>query len=191
MSETKKIDVNSLYAILQLEIENDTVQEIHTDLYSSIGELIGNLKNQGYDGIESKIKDSLVKIITDMTTLLLKIRIEKAIKSKELDYSNLLDEERFILDSEDELRQRKETILAATLNGRLKLLETVGENHRARSIVVRFLKPIDQIMGTDLQSYGPFEAEDVATLPFENARSLIGKKVAVKVSWEDYKLDNL
>ena len=40
-------------------------------------------------------------------------------------------------------------------------------------------------MGTDLQSYGPFEAEDVATLPFENARSLIGKKIAVKVSWED------
>ncbi len=185
MSETKKIDVNSLYAILQLEIENDTVQEIDPHFYSSIGELIGNLKNQGYDGIESKIKDSLVKIITDMTTLILKIRIEKAIKSKELDYSNLLDEERFIVDSEDELRQRKETILAATLNGRLKLLETVANGHRSRSIVIRFLKPIDQIIGSDLKKYGPFEAEDVATLPFENALALINKKIAIKVSWED------
>jgi DNA replication factor GINS len=185
MSETKKIDVNSLYAVLQLEIENDPVQEIDPELYSSIGELISNLKNQGYDGIESKIKDSLVKIISDMTTLLLKIRIEKAIKSKELDYSNLLDEERFILDSEDELRQRKEVILAATLNGRLKLLETVANNHRTRAIVIRFLKPIDQIIGSDLQKYGPFDAEDVATLPFENALALINKKIAVKISWED------
>jgi len=185
MSETKKIDVNLLYSILQLEIENDTVQEINPHLYSSIGELIGNLKNQGYDGIESKIKDSLVKIITDMVTLLLKIRIEKAIKSNELDYTNLLDEERFILDSEDELRQRKETILEATLNGRLKLLGTVANNHRSRSIVMRFLKPIDQIVGSDLQKYGPFEAEDVATLPFENALALIKKKIAVKVNWED------
>ena len=185
MSEIKKIDVNSLYAILQLEIENDTVQEIDPELYSSIGELIGNLKNKGYDGIESKIKDSLVKIISDMVTLLLKIRIEKAIKSKELDYSNLLDEERFILDSEDELRQRKDVILAATLNGRLKLLETVANNHRTRSIVIRFLKPIDQIIGSDLQKYGPFDAEDVATLPFENALALIKKKIAVKISWED------
>jgi DNA replication factor GINS len=185
MSETKKIDVNSLYAILQLEIENDTVQEIDPHLYSSICELIGNLKNKGYDGIESKIKDSLVKIITDMTTLLLKIRIEKAIKSKELDYSNLLDEERFIVDSEDQLRQRKETILAATLNGRLKLLETVANGHRSRSIVIRFLKPIDQIIGSDLKKYGPFEAEDVATLPFENALALVNKKIAIKVSWED------
>jgi DNA replication factor GINS len=147
--------------------------------------MIGKLKNQGYDGIESKIKDSLVKMVTDMTSLLLKIRIEKAVRSKELDYSNLLDEERYILDSNDELRQRKDTVLSATLNGRLKLLETVAKNHKSRSIVIRFLKPIDQIVGSDLEKYGPFDAEDVATLPFENATALIGKKIAVKIRWED------
>ncbi len=185
MSEIKKIDVNSLYSILLREIQNDSVQEIDSHLYHSISDMIGKLKNQGYDGIESKIKDSLVKIITDMVSLLLKIRIEKAVKSNVIDYSNLLDEERYILDSDDELRQRRETVLSATLNGRLKLLETVSENHKMRSIVVRFLKPIDQIVGSDLEKYGPFDAEDVATLPFENATALIGKKIAVKVSWED------
>ncbi len=185
MSETKKIDVNSLYAILLREAENDTVQEIDPKLYGDIAAFLGNLKNQDYDGIESKIKDSLVKIITEMTSLLLKIRIEKAKNSEDLDYSNLLDEERFILDSEDEFRLRKETILSATLNGRLKLLETVARNHRSRSVVVRFLKSIDQIVGTDLHTYGPFAAEDVATLPFENARALVGKKIAAKISWED------
>ena len=184
MSETKKIDANSLYALLLREVENDSVQELDAKLYSNIAEFLGNLKSQDYDGVESKIKDSLVKMVTDMTSLLLKIRIEKAISFEELDYSNLLDEERFILDSEDELRQRKETILSATLNGRLKLLETVANNHHSRTTVVRFLKPIDQIVGTDFQSYGPFEAEDVATLPFENARALVAKKVAVKISWE-------
>jgi DNA replication factor GINS len=51
--------------------------------------------------------------------------------------------------------------------------------------VIRFLKPIDQIVGSDLEKYGPFDAEDVATLPFENATALIGKKIAVKISWED------
>ena len=185
MSETKKIDVNSLYGILLREVENDSVQEVDPNLYNNLAQFLGNIKNQGYDGVESKITESLVKMITEMTTLLLKIRIEKAKCLDEIDYTNLLDEERFILDSEDELRQRKDIILSATLNGRLKLLETVAQNHRSRSIVVRFLKPIDQIVGTDLQTYGPFEAEDVATLPFENARALIGKKVASKVSWED------
>ena len=185
MSETKKIDVNLLYSILTREAENDTVQEIDPKLYINIAQFLGNLKNEDYDGVESKIKESLVKMVTELTSILLKIRIEKATHSEELDYTNLLDEERFILDSEDEMRQRKETILSATLNGRLKLLETVANNHRSRSIVVRFLKPIDQIVGTDLQNYGPFEAEDVATLPFENASALINKKIAVKIIWED------
>jgi DNA replication factor GINS len=185
MSETKKIDVNSLYSILLREVENESVQELDPKFYNNIAEFLGNLKNQDYDGVESKVKESLVKMVSELTSLLLKFRIEKATNSEELDYSNLLDEERFILDSQDEMRQRKDTILSATLNGRLKLLETVASNHRSRSIVVRFLRPIDQIVGTDLQTYGPFEAEDVATLPFENARALINKKVAVKIIWED------
>src|SRR5207245_891111 len=185
MSETKKIDVNSLYALLLREVENESVQEIDPKLYGNIAQFHGNLKNQDYDGIESKVKESLVKMITEMTSLLLKIRIEKASNADELDYSNLLDEERFILDSEDELRQRKDTILSATLNGRIKLLETVSQNHKSRSVVLRFLKPIDQIVGTDLHTYGPFDAEDVATIPFENARALISKKIAVKITWED------
>ncbi len=185
MSELKKIDLSSLYGVLQREMENDSVQEIDPLFYSNIALMLGNLKNQGYDGIESKIKDSLVKMITEMISLLLKIRLEKVTKSEELDYSNLLDEERFIVDSEDELRQRKDTILSATLNGRLKLLETVANIHKGRSVVVRFLKPIDQIIGSDLQKYGPFQEEDVATLPFENARALISKKIAIKVRWED------
>ena len=185
MSETKKIDVNTLYSTVLREAENDTVQELNPKFYNNIAEFLGNLKNEDYDGVESKIKDSLVKMMTELTSILLKIRIEKATKSEELDYTNLLDEERFILDSEDEMRQRKDTILSATLNGRLKLLETVANNHRSRAVVVRFLRPIDQIVGTDLQTYGPFEAEDVATLPFENASALIGKKVAAKIVWED------
>ena len=185
MSEIKKIDVNSLYGILIREMENDSIQEIDSRLYSSISDYIGKLKNQGYDGIESKIKDSLVNMISEMVSILLKIRIEKAVKSEQLDYTNLLDEERYIVDSQDELFQRKDTVLDATLNGRLKLLETVAQSHKSRSVVVRFLKPIDQIIGSDLEKYGPFETEDVATLPFENAVALIGKKIAVKVSWED------
>ena len=185
MSETKKIDVNSLYSILLREVENESVQELDPKFYNNIAEFLGNLKNQDYDGVESKIKESLVKMVSELTSLLLKFRIEKATSSEELDYTNLLDEERFILYSEDEMRQRRDTILSATLNGRLKLLETVANNHRSRAVVVRFLKPIDQIVGTDLQTYGPFEAEDVATLPFENARALIGKKIAVKIIWED------
>jgi DNA replication factor GINS len=40
-------------------------------------------------------------MITDLTSLLLKIRLEKASKSSKIDPSNLLNEEKYILDAEE------------------------------------------------------------------------------------------
>lgn len=185
MSESKRIDVNSLYTVLLREIENDIVQEVNTDLYSSISEYLGQLKSEGYDGLEAKVKAALVNMVTEMTSFLLKIRIEKSIKSNKTDYTNLLDEEKFIIDSQDEMQERKGMVLSAALNGKSKLLESIAKNHKTKSTVVRFLKDIDQMVGADMEKYGPFQAEDVATLPYDNAQALIAKKIAMKIRWKD------
>ena len=44
---------------------------------------------------------------------------------------------------------------------------------------------MDQIVGVDLEKYGPFKAEDIATIPYENAQALMTKKIVTKVRWED------
>ncbi len=185
MSDSKKINANSLYIILLRETENDTVQEISSDLYTSISDVVGQLKSEGYDGVEAKVKAALVNMITDMTSLLLKFRLAKVIESNRADYTNLLDEEKFILDANVEMDERREMILSSILNGKSKLLESIAKNHKTKSTVVRFLKEMDQMVGSDLEKYGPFKAEDVATIPFENAQALIAKKLAAKVRWED------
>ncbi len=183
MSETKKIDLNSLYAVLLREIENDQVQEIDRMFYTSLSEYLGKLKSEGYDGIENKIKNRLVELITQITSLLLKTRIEKS--QNGLDFTNLLDEEKFILESQQELLERKEMILSATLNGRTKLLESVSKKHKIKPITVRFLKDFDQFVGADFTKYGPFKAEDVATIPNENAQALISKNITVKLNLQE------
>ena len=58
---SKKIDANSLYAILLRETENDPVQEVNPDLYTSISDIVGQLKSEGYDGVEAKVKDCSFK----------------------------------------------------------------------------------------------------------------------------------
>ncbi len=185
MSDSKKIDANSLYAILLRETENDPVQEVNSDLYTSISDIVGQLKSEGYDGVEAKVKTALLNMITDMTSLLLKFRLAKVIQSNNGDYTNLLDEEKFILDAQIEMGERREMILSSVLSGKSKLLETIAKNHKTKSTVVRFLKEMDQMVGADLEKYGPFNAEDVATIPYENAQALIAKKLAAKVRWED------
>ena len=177
-----KIDVNSLYSFLLRETENDTVQEVPTDLYISISDFIGNLKSEGYDGVEAKIKNELISIMTETVSLLLKIRLEKAINSIQ---ANLLDQEKFILDSQNEMGERKEMVLSGMLNGKYKFLESIAKNHKTKPVAVRFLKEMDQIIGADLEKYGPFKSEDVATIPYENAQALITKNIVTKIRWED------
>ena len=185
MSETNQMDLNTLYTIVLHESESDSVQELNANLYSSISEFIGKLKREEYDNIEAKIKNKLVSITADLFSLLIKIRIEKAISSESMEFSNLLDEEKFILDAADDMRERKDMIISAILNGKSKLLESISQKNKTKSVVVRFLKEMDEIVGVDMEKYGPFQSEDIATIPYENAQALISKKIAAKIRWED------
>ena len=117
MSEQNKISINYIHKLVLLESETDVIQEIDTNLYNSTSELIKNLKSEEYDGVEAKINQVMVNMITDTTSTLLKLRLEKAIfyNSKQ---SVLLDEEKYILDSRKEMTERKETILTGIINGK-------------------------------------------------------------------------
>ena len=117
MSEQNKININSLNALILQEAEPASVQEIDSDLYNSISELIKNLKSEEYDGIKAKINQAMIKMVTDTASALLKLRLEKAVLEKS-NQSVLLDEEKYILDSKKEMAERKETILSGIINGK-------------------------------------------------------------------------
>ena len=121
MSEQDEININHLYATVSLESENNTIQEVDSDIYRSISKLIGNLKSKEYDGIEAKIKDALIDMIYELASSLLKLRLEKALlENSEL--SMLLDEEKLILNSQQEMQEKKEEFLSGILNGKSELL---------------------------------------------------------------------
>jgi len=107
MSEQNKININSLNSLILQEAETDSIQEIDSDLYNSISELIKNLKSEEYDGIKAKINQAMIKMVTDTTSTLLKLRLEKAILENS-NQSILLNEEKHILDSKKEMLERKQ-----------------------------------------------------------------------------------
>ncbi|MBC8251027.1 MAG: DNA replication complex GINS family protein [Candidatus Nitrosopelagicus sp.] len=185
MSESDQIDIDSLHRTVLRETENDSLLEIKPNFYRSLSDFIGNLRKQEFDGVENKIKDTMIEMATELTSLLIHIRLEKISNSDDYEISHLLDEEKFILDSQEEQNERTEMILSATINGKSKFLELLAENHKIKKVVIRFLSEVDEIVGADLEKYGPFKAEDIATIPYENAQALIAKKIATKVRWED------
>jgi len=117
MSEQNEISIKHLHTLVLRESETDVIQEIDSNLYNSISELLKNLKSEEYDGIKAKINQAMINMVTDTTSTLLKLRLEKAVfnNSKQ---SVLLDEEKYILNSRKEMTERKETILTGIINGK-------------------------------------------------------------------------
>jgi len=117
MAEQNEINIKYLHTLALQESETDTIQEINSNLYNSISDLIKNLKSESYEGVKEKINQTMIKMISDTTSVLLKLRLEKATLENS-NQSVLLDEEKYILDSKKEMLERKEVILSGILNGK-------------------------------------------------------------------------
>ncbi len=64
--------------------------------------------------------------------------------------------------------------LSSDLNLKIK-----GENFNYT--IVKFLQKAPPLVGIDLINYGPFEKEDIANIPYQNAKILLTEKIAEKI----------
>ena len=173
--------LKDVYKILEKEIETPTLQSIEPDTFQKIAEALGSLKGQVYEGVEANVRDRMVEMLEISSILMIETRqIKISSREETLDYSKLTDEEKYILDGKRESNKRVDEVVAALVKGRPKVLESISAKMRSKQIVVRFLKPIEAFVGIDMNKYGPYTQEDVASLPFENARSIIDSGGAIE-----------
>ena len=173
--------LKDVYKMLEKEIETPTLQSIEPDTFQKIAEALGSLKGQVYEGVEANVRDRMVEMLEISSILMIETRqIKISSREETLDYSKLTDEEKYILDGKRESNKRVDEVVAALVKGRPKVLESISAKMRSKQIVVRFLKPIEAFVGIDMNKYGPYTQEDVASLPFENARSIIDSGGAIE-----------
>ena len=185
MSSLESLDLKNLHVIVMQEFQSEDIQELNSDFFRNLSNTIGKLKNEEYDGIEKKAKNQIISTTTNLIELLVNKRLEKISNSTKIPYNILTDEEKFVIDSNDEMNERKDMIISGIINGKSKFLETTSTKHKTKPIAVRFVKEFDEIVGVDLEKYGPFKPEDIATIPNENAQALISNGIALKVRIEE------
>ena len=122
-----------------------------------------------------------MNLFSSLTTILINSRLEKISNGKNFNRDYLLDEEKFIIDSNQEMNERKDLIIHSIT----KLVESISNDHKTKPTVIRFLKETDEILCADSEKYGPFKIEDIATLPNEDAQQLISNKTATKIRIEE------
>jgi DNA replication factor GINS len=184
MSTIESLNLKNLHVTVLQEFQSDDIQELENDFFRNLSNIIGKLKNEEYDGIEKKAKSQIISTATNLTELLINKRLEK-ISNSTTSYGILTDEEKFVIDSNDEMNERKDMIISGIINGKSKFLETTSTKHKTKPVTVRFVKEFAEIVGVDLEKYGPFKPEDIATIPNENAQALISNGVALKVRIEE------
>ena len=188
------IGLEFILELLKKETQIPKIQAISSDIYRKIAQIIRDLSIQKYEDLEFDIHHELIKLLTLSTKSLFELRIRKLLESSNGqhlsypsllssdDYSKLTDEEKFIFEEERKVSQRKELIIQSLIDGNVNNLDTISRIIRSKMIIIRFLESTDQFMGVDMAKYGPFIKEDIAILPFENARSLIERKIAIEIN---------
>ncbi|HEX6378957.1 MAG TPA: hypothetical protein VFZ60_07760 [Nitrososphaeraceae archaeon] len=188
----KKIDLDFIMELLKKETQIPKIQGMSPDIYKKIAQLIKELSIQKYENIELDVHHELIRLLVLSTRSLIELRTRKLLENSNAnlpypslstdDYSKLTDEEKYIFEEERKVSQRKDLIIESLIDGNVNNLDSISRIIRSKMIIIRFLESTDQFMGVDMAKYGPFIKEDVAILPFENARSLIERKVAVEIN---------
>jgi len=188
------IGLEFILELLKKETQIPNIQAISPDTYRKIAQIIRGLSIQKYEDLELDVHHELIKLLTLSTKSLFELRIRKLLESSNGqhlsypsllssdDYSKLTDEEKFIFEEERKVTQRRELIIQSLIGGNVNNLDTISRIIRSKMIIIRFLESTDQFMGVDMAKYGPFIKEDIAILPFENARSLIERKIAIEIN---------
>jgi len=140
-----------------------------------------------------------LKILNSALTLQ-EIEINNLVEPERLFYQNLIStikgfkkvKASFIYDESPKIEAK--TIEKAKVEGldinedfNHEISELVSEyiakekDNQVNYILVRFLKKTPALVGIDLLNYGPFEKENIAYLPYENAKILLFEKFAQKI----------
>lgn len=181
---------NELYAAWRREIEEASLGALPPDFYSKIADYMRRLGEENKALDKKSIKVNLLEHESQNVNLMLKellqTRYKKLVRtitqSHKMPSDLLTVEEAEMCNSFVAFSDAYERFAANLMQGQAAKIEAKVEaqsNHKR--VVLRFIKSIPTIIGADMKTYGPFVAEDVASLPVENAKMLVKQGLAVSV----------
>jgi DNA replication factor GINS len=175
-----------LYEAWKREKESLDLQPLPKDFYAKVAEYIKSIRKESRMLDNKAVKARLIKIelknAKKLIEEILKLRFEKileAMRSGKIVPGNYLTcEEEKIGGKMFPVADYYQSLTKNLLQGNLS--KALGERE-TKKVVVRFLRNVPAIVGVDLKTYGPYQSEDVASLPAENAKILIKQRIAVEV----------
>lgn len=209
LDEDKEIVITyeTLFELLRREKDREALQKLNDSFFEdvvsylnekqkSLEEKDGASSFNDRDKIENQIRN-IRKILSELydrrERKILDLAIDKSRTKADMDTSVLLkDEEQLFNFTLNILDNGRERVLNNILQGKApvefeekkeaiivpKEAKKEAENETK---LIRFLHAVPRFLGKELEEYGPFEEEDVASLPMEIANVLVTKGRAEEI----------
>lgn len=172
-----------IYSAWEKEQKEKTLQKLEDNFYIEAKKFLDTLnadKDESEPLLTRLVKKEYANI-SFMLNDLMNIRLDKILRSirvgKELSKEKLTHEEKILYE-----RFKKDLLQFFGEKSTPPDIKEIEEKNES-FFLVRFLKPLPAIVGSDMKIYGPFQVEDIATLPKENAKALILKNAAKLVHY--------
>jgi DNA replication factor GINS len=178
-----------LYEAWKREKESHELQPLHREFYSNLSQYVKRQREELQMLDEKTLKACLLseehervkKLLSDLIHSRYRKMFNSVLDGKNIPLDLLTSEEEVSYSGISSTWKHMGDVLKDILRGRIPAVRQVKTMEKPKRILVRFLKAIPAIIGPDMKAYGPFNEEDVASLPAENAEVLLKRGVAMEV----------
>lgn len=163
------------------ELSTQTLQPLDQRFYSDLTEYVRNLtfRLKEAQGVQRTLLEGEINNLKMVLNKLVDLRVKKMFQTiastGELGLNLLADDEAKLVEALNHVVREVKALKSIPFVKPEEAAEPI------RKTILRFIKPVPRIVCTDLKAYGPFNPEDVATLPSSDAEKLVERGVAVRV----------
>jgi len=178
---------NELYTAWQFELENSELGSLPPDFYAHATDYIRKIREEkrmlDKKTMKTNLLENELKRVKCMLHELVWMRYKKIValipERQRIPSKSLTVEEASLFATFSTFAESYQKFAEKLLLGKaLNQVSKVGEKKVHKRIALRFIKTIPAIIGVDMKTYGPFMAEDVASVPAENAKILVKQGLA-------------
>ena len=183
------MDYTTLYEAWKKEKETQKIQPLNKRFFAEISGYIKRLKDEielldeqtllAHLALEKQ--KNLEKIVTEIIQIRYRKITNTLFNNQQIPSNHLTFEEANIYTGLSSTMREITNITQQILKGQVPDIKGIKRQEESTVLVVRFLTDMPAIVGSNMKTYGPFKAEDIASLPIKNAKSLINRSIAVKV----------
>ena len=179
----------TLYQLWETEKEQLELQPLNRTFFQDLSQYVKTIREELQALDEKTWKTELLHeeqkriktLLSDLTITRFQKMLDAVKAERELTSDQLTTEEQYSYNALQLIWKHLQTVISDILRGRSPSIPGDLSMKKPKRLLIRFLQAIPAIVGPDMKTYGPFNEEDVAYLPTENAEVLIKRNIAIEV----------